>query len=126
VTDSREYTVIDLLPARFRGIGIFPAGRLDKDSDGLLILTNDGMFAQRIVHPSAGIVKTYVATLAEPLGEEGATEWARGVNIEGRRAVPLELAPLDGERRRWRVVLGEGFKREIRRMAEAVGPGSSS
>ena len=123
VTDSREKTVVDLLPDFYRGLGLFPAGRLDMDSEGLIILTNDGQFAQRIIHPSSGVQKTYIVFLKEVLGRKGMMEWARGVMIDGKLAVPLEISPArprdDG--RRWRIVLGEGFKREIRIMARTVG-----
>ncbi|MDR1138115.1 MAG: rRNA pseudouridine synthase [Synergistaceae bacterium] len=122
VSDAREKTVIDLLPARYRTLGLFPAGRLDLDSEGLIILTNDGQFAQSIVHPSSGIKKTYLVLLRDILDEKMMKEWAKGVIISGKLAVPSELSretPQDG--RRWRVVLEEGFKREIRVMAEALG-----
>jgi 23S rRNA pseudouridine2605 synthase len=123
VTDSRKKTVVDLLPDSYRGLGLFPAGRLDMDSEGLIILTNDGQFARRIIHPSSGVPKTYIVFLKEVLDRKGMMEWTRGVMIDGKLAVPLEISPLrrgdDG--RSWRMVLGEGFKREIRLMARAVG-----
>ncbi|MDR1510005.1 MAG: rRNA pseudouridine synthase [Synergistaceae bacterium] len=122
VSDARGKTVIDLLPERYRALGLFPAGRLDLDSEGLIILTNDGQFAQSIVHPSSGVKKTYLVLLRDILEEKKMKEWAKGVIIDGKLTAPSELSretPLDG--RRWRVVLGEGFKREIRLMAEALG-----
>jgi 23S rRNA pseudouridine2605 synthase len=119
--DARERTVIDLLPERYRGLGLFPAGRLDMDSEGLIILTNDGMFSNAIAHPSNGVRKTYVALLRDVLTERARAMWEGGVVIAGRSARPLELSPGGGGGRIWRVVLGEGFKREIRLMAEAVG-----
>jgi 23S rRNA pseudouridine2605 synthase len=122
VTDSRRRTVLDLLPEAYQGLGLFPAGRLDLDSEGILVLTNDGKFSQSIIHPSSSVVKTYLVTLREELEEKKVNEWARGVIIDGKLAAPLELsraAPDDGHV--WRVVLAEGLKREIREMARSVG-----
>jgi 23S rRNA pseudouridine2605 synthase len=123
VTDSRGKTVVDLLPGSLRGLGLFPAGRLDMDSEGLIILTNDGQFAQRIIHPSSRVRKTYIVFLKEVMDRKGMMEWTRGVMIDGKLAVPLEISPARGgdDGRRWRIVLGEGFKREIRLMARAAG-----
>jgi 23S rRNA pseudouridine2605 synthase len=122
VSDARRRTVMDLLPETRRNMGLFPAGRLDLDSEGLLILTNDGQFSQSVVHPSSGVRKTYDVVLERVLEEKRVKEWARGVIIEGKLSAPAELSagrPDDG--RHWRVVLTEGFKREIRLMAESLG-----
>jgi 23S rRNA pseudouridine2605 synthase len=123
VSDSHDKTVIDLLPEFYRNIGLYPAGRLDKDSEGLIILTNDGKFAQSIIHPSFCVKKTYMVFLRYVLDRKQMMEWARGVIIDGRLAVPLEITPEDGyeEGKCLRIVLGEGFKREIRLMAETFG-----
>jgi 23S rRNA pseudouridine2605 synthase len=122
VSDARRRTVIDLLPETRRNMGLFPAGRLDLDSEGLLILTNDGQFSQSIVHPSSGVRKTYEVLLEHAIEEKQVKEWARGVIIEGKLLVPSELSPgRTNDGRHWRVVLTEGFKREIRLMAEALG-----
>jgi 23S rRNA pseudouridine2605 synthase len=122
VSDSRERTVLDLLPEHYGRLGVFPVGRLDKESEGLIILTNDGAFAQEIIHPSSGVRRIYSVTLRLELDARGAAEWRSGVVINDRRVRPLEILPLDGvPGKRFRVVLGEGFKREIRLMAEALG-----
>jgi 23S rRNA pseudouridine2605 synthase len=123
VRDTRAPTVLDLLPDSYRPLGLFPAGRLDKDSEGLIILTNDGKFANRITHPSSGVKKTYIVNLSRILGRKQMKEWERGVIIYGRLVKPLEISPLnEGEEGRcFRIVLGEGLKREVRLMAEAVG-----
>ena len=93
------------------------------NSEGLLILTNDGKFANSIVHPSSLVRKTYLALLRDVLEEKQMKEWARGVIIDGKRAVPIELSPAcePADGKSWKIVLGEGFKREIRLMAEALG-----
>jgi 23S rRNA pseudouridine2605 synthase len=122
VSDARRRTVVDLLPEAFRNMGLFPAGRLDLDSEGLLILTNDGQFSQSVVHPSSGVRKTYDVVLERALQEKHVKEWARGVIIEKKLLAPAELSPgRPDDGRHWRVVLTEGFKREIRLMAEALG-----
>jgi 23S rRNA pseudouridine2605 synthase len=123
VSDARGRTVIDILPEHYRKLGVFPAGRLDLNSEGLIILTNDGKFANDIVHPSSCVKKTYEVILKDVLEEKQMKEWARGVIIEGKLVVPIELSPIGNPAggKRWRIVLGEGFKREIRLMAEAVG-----
>jgi 23S rRNA pseudouridine2605 synthase len=120
--DARAKTVIDLLPERYRALGLFPAGRLDLDSEGLIVLTNDGQFAQSIVHPSSGVKKTYLVLLRDVLEEKKMKEWTKGVIIDDKLAVPSELSrETPGDGRRWRIVLEEGFKREIRLMVEALG-----
>ena len=124
VSDERERTVIDLLPERYRGMGIFPAGRLDMDSEGLVILTNDGKFANEVTHPSYLVEKTYLVLFRDVLDEKQMNDLARGVIINGKLVVPVELSPDEKKRtngKRWRIVLGEGIKREIRLMAESVG-----
>ncbi|MDR1515414.1 MAG: rRNA pseudouridine synthase [Synergistaceae bacterium] len=122
VSDSRGRTVLDLLPEHYGTLGVFPVGRLDKESEGLIILTNDGAFAQEIIHPSSGVRRIYSVILRRELDSIGTEEWENGVVIDGRRVRPLELTPLDGvPGKRFRVVLGEGFKREIRLMVQALG-----
>jgi 23S rRNA pseudouridine2605 synthase len=121
-SDSRCETVLDLLPEHYRALRVFPVGRLDKESEGLIILTNDGLLAQEIIHPSSGVRRSYSVTLRKDLDSDGLNEWRDGILIEGRPARPLEVTPIDGvPGKRFLVVLGEGFKREIRLMALALG-----
>lgn len=118
VEDRREQTVVDLLPSRFRPERPFPVGRLDKDSEGLLLLTNDGDFAQRLLHPSAGIVKSYEVQLDRPLAPEHRERMLEGLWSEGEFLRPLSIRSLGIPDRRWTVFdLVEGKKREIRRLA---------
>ncbi|MCF0247845.1 MAG: rRNA pseudouridine synthase [Synergistes sp.] len=122
VEDSRERTVIDMLPVELDRFRLFPVGRLDRDSEGLLILTNDGMFSQELIHPRSGFTKTYEVELRKPLEEDALIRWTRGLQCEDRFLKPISVrrlgrAPL----KCWfEVVLGEGVKREIRRMARAL------
>lgn len=114
-------TVMDLLPDL---PGLFPVGRLDRESEGLLLLTTDGEWAQRVLHPSYGCTKEYVvevsgrpppATLARlrrPM-ELDPGEWTSGADVR--------LVDTLGERSLLRIVLGEGRNRQIRRMCAAAG-----
>lgn len=110
-------TVIDLVdvPAR-----VYPVGRLDKDSEGLVLLTNDGELAEKLMHPRYGHEKEYVVRVNRPLQEGAAAIMARGVVLkDGTKTAPAEVKELS--RRRMRITLREGKKRQIRRMCEALG-----
>lgn len=122
VSDTREETVLDLLPDFYAPLHLFPVGRLDKESEGLIILTNDGKFAQNLIHPSSGIRRTYLVFLRYPLDKKRMMEWESGVMIGERLAKPLEVSPVlnYAEGGCFKVVLGEGFKREIRLMVQAL------
>ena len=108
---------------------VFPVGRLDMDSEGLLLLTNDGELAQRLTHPSHEVDKEYLALLQGTPSERALRELRRGIDIEGRRTAPAtveliqnpaELETKPGQS--WlRIVLKEGRKRQVRRMCESVG-----
>ncbi len=123
VKDKYYPTVIDITPADAVEAGVFPVGRLDKDSEGLLILTNDGAFAQKIIHPEKGIGKTYEVLLEKEADQAGIEKLRMGTTIEGKRLIPLnvELVAREPERRWLSITLSEGVKREIRVMAKAAG-----
>ena len=102
--------------------GVVPVGRLDRDTEGLLLLTNDGELAHRLMHPRFGIEKEY---LAEVEGSPSASDLARlrsGVEIEDglARAAAVRVVGASGARAQLRLVLTEGRKREVRRMLAAV------
>lgn len=122
VEDSRERTVIDILPPSLDHLRLFPVGRLDRDSEGLIILTNDGMFSQELIHPSAGISKTYEVELRRPLSEELLIKWRDGLDIEGRFLKPISVRRMDKPPKGscFEVALAEGIKREIRLMAREL------
>jgi len=108
--------VVDLVPPEPR---VFPVGRLDADSEGLLLLTNDGDLTHRLTHPSFGVDKEY---LVEVDGEPSRGALARlrdGVDLEDGRTAPAKVAQLDG--RLLRITIHEGRNRQVRRMCEAVG-----
>lgn len=119
VRDRFSPTVMELLPPEVVKEAPFPVGRLDKYSEGLLILTNDGQFMQDLIHPSKGIHKTYEVLLDKRPTSREMLLWERGASIEGKRLVPLHVRQLGGN---WiEVTLAEGIKREIRLMAQEHG-----
>jgi 23S rRNA pseudouridine2605 synthase/23S rRNA pseudouridine2604 synthase len=111
-------TVRDLLPETLRG-KIYPVGRLDKDSEGLLILTNDGVLANRLMHPKFDHEKEYEVTILAPIMDGALHKLREGVKIDG---APTKLTTI----RRisptvFRIILTEGRNRQIRRMCQKVG-----
>jgi len=120
-------TVLDLVPPALRR-GLKPVGRLDTASEGLILLTDDGDFAQAVSHPSRGVAKEYrVKVWGEP-SEKSVERLRRGISLEGRRTAPAEIARHHSTGRRgeegntwYTVVLHEGRSRQIRRMFEAIG-----
>lgn len=122
VEDSRERTIIDILPPEMDRLRLFPVGRLDRDSEGLILLTNDGMFSQELIHPSNGFTKTYEVELRKPMSEEDLIKWSKGVEAEGHFLKPISVRRLSRTPLGccFEVVLGEGIKREIRLMARAL------
>jgi len=110
-------TVFDLVPAKFSRL--FNIGRLDTQTEGLLLLTNDGDLAQRLTHPRFKIEKEYEVTLDRPWDPMLAPKLMRGIFLDGRRAKIVQLHSISPTR--LRVVLQQGINRQIRRMFEAVG-----
>lgn len=120
-TDDRSQpTVLDLLPREIRALGLFPVGRLDKDTTGLLLLTNDGGFAHRVISPKHGVVKTYIAVTASPVDAEDVRAFREGITLaDGTHCLPAVLEPLDGCR--CRVLVSEGKYHQVKRMLAACG-----
>ncbi len=123
VTDSRgRPTVTDLVPADLRRLRLFPVGRLDMDSTGLVLMTNDGGLAYRLMHPSYGYEKEYHAQLKSPLTDAGIRALAAGVLLDGRQTAPAKVARLTEREGTWyAVTLAEGRKRQVRRMLASLG-----
>lgn len=121
-------TVYHLLGARVSE-PVVPVGRLDFDSEGLLLLTNDGALAHRIAHPSGGCEKVYEVKVSGVPTPAKIAKLARGVLLDGTRTAPARVELMDTTPERdgvggnaWlRVVLGEGRSRQVRRMMESVG-----
>ena len=110
-------TVFDLIPKRFSYL--FTIGRLDAQTEGLLLLTNDGELAQQVTHPRFKVDKEYEVTLDRPWDPALAPRMERGVVLDGQRAKIAQLRSLSPTR--VRVVLRQGINRQIRRMFEAIG-----
>jgi 23S rRNA pseudouridine2605 synthase len=110
-------TVVALVPVEPR---VFPVGRLDRHTEGLLVLTNDGALAQLLTHPSHGVPKEYVAEVAGGTPAPGALRALRqGVELEDGPTAPAEVGVLaEGV---LRLVIHEGRNRQVRRMCEAIG-----
>ena len=126
-TCSREDpddTIYDLLPPRFacRNPGLNPVGRLDKDTTGLLLLTDDGKLLHRIIHPKSGCLKVYHATLDRPLEGHEAELFASGTLVLQSETKPLLPAPLEvlGDKEAL-ITLHEGRYHQVRRMFAAAG-----
>ncbi|MEI6429460.1 MAG: pseudouridine synthase [Pseudanabaena sp. ELA607] len=114
-------TVLDLLPPQYQHL--YPVGRLDYNSSGALILTNDGDFAEYLMHPRHYITKTYVAWLKGQPTDEDLQQWADGIMLGSKRTLPAELEILAQEESatQIQIILREGRNRQIRRVAEALG-----
>jgi 23S rRNA pseudouridine2605 synthase len=102
---------------------VYPVGRLDRNSEGLLLFTNDGNFANDIMHPSRHISKTYRVTVHSKITDEQVVRLTEGVELDGRMTLPATVnVELDSpERSVMRITIREGRNRQIRRMCEAVG-----
>lgn len=132
-----EETVIDLLPDDIRrsGARLYPVGRLDKDSEGLILLTDDGDWTQHLLHPSFGTEREYAVGLARRLDDRQAAALLEGITLdEGnatlvslRPATSIESARLEDRRGHdvglvwYRAVLTQGWRRQLRRMFAALG-----
>lgn len=112
-------TVISLVPSDVR---LYPVGRLDKDSEGLILLTNDGDFANAVMHPRYGVEKEYRALVRGRLTRDEVEQLRRGVAIDGAicRPVAVEIERTAGDTAWVKLVLREGRKREVRRLLDAI------
>lgn len=120
LSDERgRATVMDLVSSRHR---VYPVGRLDRNTTGVLLLTNDGEFAHRLMHPGREIPKSYHVTLAEPLRSGDADALARGVPLDDGTTAPAEVIMLPGGKgKEVGIVIHEGRNRQVRRMFEHLG-----
>jgi len=113
-----QKTVRDLLPKDLQG-KIVPVGRLDKDSEGLLLMTNDGVLAFRLTHPQFDHEKEYEVTTKEPITEGALDKLRKGISLDGSKTKPATI--LKTGPNMFHITLTEGRNRQIRRMAERVG-----
>jgi len=102
---------------------VYPVGRLDLDTEGALLLSNDGELAQKILHPSHEVNKTYVAKVKGKPNRKKLAALSRGITLEGRKTWPanIEVLHTDAQASTIKIIIHEGRKRQVRKMFEAVG-----
>ena len=103
-------------------VRVYPVGRLDRDSEGLLLMTNDGDFANKVTHPSKHVYKVYRVTVRPSVNEEQLTKMSSGMVIDGKKTAPAEIRVVTREEGRCvlEVILREGRNRQIRKMCEQL------
>jgi 23S rRNA pseudouridine2605 synthase len=125
--EKNRPTVLDLVKIRQR---IYPVGRLDYDTEGLLILTNDGELANKLMHPKYGVYKTYVVKINKPIDEKSLNKLREGIRIHSGKGPSTALRTTSEakvsvvpktEGRQLRISIHEGRNRQVRKMLEAVG-----
>ena len=121
--DKKQKTVMDLLPEELRNLDLFPVGRLDKDTTGLLLLTNDGDYAHKVISPKYGIEKVYYAETDGQITKEDVDLFASGVVLrDGLRCLPAKLEPAgNSEDTACFVTVMEGKYHQVKRMLASVG-----
>lgn len=122
-TDKSQKTVVDLVPPEMKREGLFPAGRLDGDTRGFVLITDDGDFAHRILSPKNHIMKTYIAELLHPLTEEDIRKFRDGIELkDGTLCLEAEVEMLEGtEKPTAQVKIHEGKYHQVKRMFAALG-----
>ncbi|MBQ7822191.1 MAG: rRNA pseudouridine synthase [Clostridia bacterium] len=118
--DPREKTVLELLPEKYRRLGLFPCGRLDKNTLGLIILTNDGEGAHRVLSPKHHVGKTYRYMCADPLTDVDIDRLASGITLDDGYVTKDAVIRADDGRLTGEITLTEGKYHQIKRMFAAV------
>jgi len=116
-----EQTVVDLVPDALRRPGLFPAGRLDKDTTGFVLITDDGDFAHRILSPKKHVSKTYRVTLREDITDSQRAQMESGMLLNGEKLMPAEVCKLPCEGSVYKVVIRQGLYHQIKRMFARFG-----
>ena len=121
--DNKQRTVLDILPEEFKCFDLFPAGRLDIDTEGLLLLTNDGKLAHELLSPKKHVPRRYYALVDGIVSEDVAESFKEGIILDdGYKTMPAELFIIKGgQRSEIELVLHEGKFHQVKRMFEAVG-----
>ena len=117
-TDNHDKTVIDILPAEFKRKGLFPAGRLDKDTEGLLIITDDGDFAHKMLSPKKHVYKKYVAKVDADITEETIKRFEEGIVFaDGTKCMPAKLElEKNSDKKTGIVTICEGKFHQVKKM----------
>lgn len=123
--EHNRTTVIDILPAELKDTRLFPVGRLDYDTKGVLLLTNDGDFMNQMVGPSSGIQKEYLARIKGVITNEELTKLEKGVKINGRMTLPsiVEIESIDRKNNSSlvRITITEGMYHQVKEMFASIG-----
>ena len=121
IDERGRRTVLDLLPLEYRVLNLHPVGRLDMDSNGLLLLTNDGKLTFRLTHPSFEKEKEYIVSLDRRLDKSDRERFERGLELEDGPTWPTAVREATGLPLTYHVLLHEGRKRQLRRMFASLG-----
>lgn len=119
--DKSDKTVLDLLPEDMRVKNLFPAGRLDKDTTGFVLITNDGEFAHSILSPKKHVSKTYTALLDKPINDEIIKDFKCGMSLGEEKLLPASLNAENDEKTLVTVVINQGIYHQIKRMFKKYG-----
>ena len=111
-----EKTVVDILPQEMKRKNLFPAGRLDKDTTGFVLITDDGDFAHRILSPKNHIPKTYIATLDKPFDDNLVNAFEQGIELTDGMCMPAQILALNDEKTVAQVTIKQGMYHQIKRM----------
>lgn len=118
---TKEKTVIDILPPEMKRKNLFPAGRLDKDTTGFMLITDDGEFAHSILSPKRHIPKTYIAWLDKPFDDAVVQAFETGVVLKDDVCMPAEIKPYNGDFSAAVVTIKQGKYHQIKRMFKKFG-----
>lgn len=119
--DELSETVLELIPQELRRKGLFPAGRLDKDTEGFVFITDDGALAHKMLSPRSHVEKEYVVTLESPFREEYTAKFSDGITIDGgEKCLPATIIPTADEYV-VHLILHEGKYHQVKRMMKALG-----
>ena len=119
--DRRDPVVTDLVPEQWKHFHVFPAGRLDKDTEGLLLLTDDGTFAHALTAPRRDVPKRYYAELDGPVGEETKRLFAAGMEFEDFTAKPAQIEWDEADPSKVFITISEGKYHQVKRMCGRAG-----
>lgn len=120
--DNHDKTVIDILPDEYKRKGLFPAGRLDKDTEGLLIITDDGDFAHRMLSPKKHVDKRYIARLDGEITEKIIQKFKQGIIFaDGTKCLPAKLEIYNNDKKTGLVTICEGKFHQVKKMFISCG-----
>lgn len=113
---GKEKTVVDILPDSMKRKNLFPAGRLDKDTTGFVLITDDGDFAHKILSPKNHIPKTYIAQLDKSFDDTLVSAFEQGVALKDDLCMPAKISAVDGDYTKALVIIKQGMYHQIKRM----------